>query len=166
MNCRYFSHALEPAFEEARRYDTSLTLAMIDMDDFKLVNDEHGHIVGDEVLIILTTTLTTELRAADIGARFGGDEFVVLMPQTGPKDATRVIHRVREVFTASCKRHLNELAPTVSVGVATLGPDIGSAAELLAAADEAMYQAKNQGKNRTCYHSAKCRGASEISSHL
>lgn len=165
-NRRYFSHALEPAFEEARRYDTALTLAMIDVDDFKLVNDEHGHVVGDEVLIILTTTLTTELRAADIGARFGGDEFVVLMPQTAPKDATRVIHRVRDVFTESCKRQLNELAPTVSVGVATLGPDLGSAAELLAAADEAMYQAKNQGKNRICYHSAKPRGASEISVHL
>ena len=165
-NRRYFSHTLGPAFDQARRYNTPLTLMMIDLDDFKHVNDEHGHAVGDEVLILLATTLTTELRAADIGARFGGDEFVILMPQTNLEEATWVIERVRDVFTESCKRHLNGLTVSLSIGTTTLGPEISTATELLGAADEAMYQAKREGKNRICCHLAKPSGASKMSVYL
>jgi diguanylate cyclase (GGDEF)-like protein len=161
-NRRYFSHAIEPAFEEAKRYGAPLTLVMIDLDDFKSVNDRHGHCVGDEVLIILATTLTTELRAADLGARFGGDEFVVLMPQTDLEDATTVIRRVRNVFVASCSRHFKGIRATLSIGLAGLGPGIEGPAELFAAADEAMYQAKKRGKNRICRRLPEKSGGSRI----
>jgi diguanylate cyclase (GGDEF)-like protein len=165
-NRRYFSHTLGPAFDQAVRYDTPLALAMIDLDHFKRVNDEYGHVLGDEVLIILTTTLTTELRAADIGARFGGDEFVVLMPQTQLSDALQVVERIRDSFTQACRQRFNKLMVTLSIGVATVGPGIDSAEELLAAADVAMYRAKNLGKDRICCHQDGDESASRIDSHL
>jgi diguanylate cyclase (GGDEF)-like protein len=165
-NRRYFSHTLGPAFDQAVRYDTPLALAMIDLDHFKRVNDEYGHGLGDEVLIILTTTLTTELRAADIGARFGGDEFVVLMPQTQLPDALQVVERIRDSFTEACRQRFNELVVTLSIGLATVGPGISSGEELLAAADVAMYQAKNLGKDRIYCHQTGGESASRIDSHL
>ncbi len=148
-NRRYFNETLEARFEEAHRYGDALSLAVIDVDDFKLINDQYGHVTGDEVLIALATTLTTEFRSADVAARFGGDEFVVLMPQTEPENARTVIDRVCEKFSDTCRRQFDGMHVTLSVGVAAIEKETECSTDFFAAADQAMYRAKNHSKKKT-----------------
>jgi diguanylate cyclase (GGDEF)-like protein len=143
----------EAAAEVARAVRTSspLAVALLDLDRFKQINDTHGHLVGDEVLRRIAGTMTEVLRDYDLAGRFGGEEFVMLLPQTRAVDAFRIAERVRSHIAGLPVGISNgELVPvTVSIGVAAL--DAGSSrelTELLAAADAALYRAKASGRDQ------------------
>ncbi len=152
-NRRHFDEVLQRRFAEAKRYNTELSCMMLDLDNFKAVNDHHGHQAGDELLILTAITITRELRSSDVAARFGGDEFVVLLPQTGTADAqvqaTRIMRRLDE---AMLEQGLGNLV-TVSVGVACM-VDVASRdpESLIRVADRALYEAKTRGKNTVVAH--------------
>ena len=141
-NRRHFDEVFAARFEESRRYGDELCLAVMDLDDFKRVNDLYGHTAGDAALVTLATTIQAEMRAADICARYGGDEFVVLMPQTHLEDHAR--------FRETCRERFPELPVTLSIGVVQSGPLVSAPENLFAHADGAMYEAKGKGKHCIC----------------
>jgi diguanylate cyclase (GGDEF)-like protein len=142
----------------AVRTRTPLALVLIDADHFKLVNDLHGHLVGDKALRAIARTFKIFLRDYDLAGRFGGEEFALLLPQTSAADARRIAERVRDhiaemPISVSDEPGADTLQVTVSIGVAALGTTwertTGSQlTDLLAGADRALYQAKNAGRNR------------------
>ena len=149
-NRRRFLEALTLEFERAQRYGGELSCVMLDLDHFKSINDRYGHAVGDRVLVAAAEAFRGSLRAADVIARWGGEEFVLLLPQTGVTGAHAVAER--------CRRALEQvdipmdgqlISVTVSVGLAVFpGARIESSDALVRSADEALYQAKNLGRNR------------------
>jgi diguanylate cyclase (GGDEF)-like protein len=150
----------EAASEVARavRTRTPLALVLIDVDHFKLVNDLHGHLVGDKALRAIARTFKIFLRDYDLAGRFGGEEFALLLPQTSAADARKIAERVRAhiaemPISVSDEPVTETLQVTVSIGVAALGTTWERATgsqltDLLAGADRALYQAKNAGRNR------------------
>jgi diguanylate cyclase (GGDEF)-like protein len=148
-NSRYLNLMLRREVKRASRSGRPLSLLFIDMDGFKGVNDRHGHLAGSRALVEAAQVLQRSARETDIVARFGGDEFSVVLPDTGSDGAVAVADRVREriaahVFLADDGLHVRL---TVSVGVATLPDVAASADELVRAADTAMYRVKDAGKN-------------------
>ena len=140
----------------AIRTGSPLSVALIDIDHFKAVNDTHGHLVGDTVLRAVTDAIQEHLRNYDRAGRFGGEEFVVLLPQARQADAINIAERLRTRI-AAMSIPVNESAPdgthvrlTVSVGVAALDDHTKELNDLMAAADAALYHAKQTGRNRTC----------------
>ncbi len=150
-NKRYFESKLASEVEHALRIERPLSLAFLDLDDFKRINDGRGHPFGDAVLAGLGAALRETVREGDVACRCGGDEFVVLMPGAGLEEAARAAERLRaEVAASSLPRgDRRPVAVSLSVGVAALAPGEGPA-ELLARADDAMYRAKREGKGRVC----------------
>ncbi|GAB3259470.1 sensor domain-containing diguanylate cyclase [Chitinimonas naiadis] len=146
---RFFERGGE-LFELARRHHRPMSLLMLDLDHFKLVNDTHGHAVGDEVLVRIARLLETSRRQGDLPARLGGEEFVVLVPETALPQAIEAAERIREaVENAPLTLEDGTLVPvTVSVGVAELRPTDTELHLLLIAADAALYRAKDAGRNR------------------
>ena len=151
FNRRAFDDRLADEVQRAGRYQRPLTLLMIDIDYFKLYNDQHGHPQGDALLRELSRLFLASVRSTDFVARYGGEEFVVILPETNPANAyavaTTILERVcSHPFTYSENQPGGSL--TVSIGVA--GNDDGKpdAAQLLLAADRAMYQAKSAGRNQ------------------
>jgi diguanylate cyclase (GGDEF)-like protein len=136
----------------AQRHGQSLALVMIDIDHFKPINDRHGHASGDFILRTLADCLRATLRRTDLAFRYGGDEFVVALPQTSIMQAQQVVQKLRQSFASADFSagiaHL-EVRPTLSVGVAAIDEDSGlrSLPQLLEAADAAMYQAKSESRN-------------------
>ncbi len=149
-NRRHFNEVFQQRFDEARRYGDTLCLAVIDVDNFKRTNDLFGHTAGDAVLMTLAATVRADLRSSDTCARFGGDEFVVLMPQTRLPDARHVLERMQTWFREVCSARFPELPVTLSIGVVQSSPDVADPERLFALADEAMYDAKHAGKDRLC----------------
>jgi len=153
-NRRFLDHRLGEEVLRARRHRLDLTLLMVDLDHFKRVNDTHGHPTGDLVLQHVARLLKDGLRQTDILARFGGEEFVILLPHTPEPDAHFLAERLRETVARSPLRLVPEggpagdLAVTVSIGSACLQPGEPGAGSLLARADKALYQAKQGGRNR------------------
>jgi len=148
-NRRHFSEVLSRRFSEARRYGTDLSLMMIDMDNFKNINDRFGHLVGDEILIMTALTISSQLRAPDLAARFGGDEFIVLMPHTSHPQADHVARRVIRLFDQEQAKKDLGTPLSLSIGVASLGcTDAKSDDDLVRFVDRALYDAKKLGKNR------------------
>lgn len=143
-NRRAFRESLEREIEESRRYTRPLSLLMLDVDNFKKVNDTYGHLTGDEVLRGIALVLAATVRASDLAARYGGEEFAVLMPSTGTEEAVSLGQRICANVAASEIAHLH---PTVSIGVATFMPPMFDSGELVSSADEALYRAKHAGKN-------------------
>lgn len=148
-NSRYLNQVLRRESKRASRSGRPLSLLFVDLDGFKAVNDTHGHLVGSRGLVEAAAVIRGSARETDVIARFGGDEFALVLPDTGSEGAAAVGERVRErieahVFLedAGLSIHL-----TVSVGVATLPDVAGSAEELVKAADTAMYRVKDAGKN-------------------
>jgi diguanylate cyclase (GGDEF)-like protein len=135
------------AWEAARRACAPLACMMLDVDHFKTVNDNHGHLTGDAVLAHVGQIIRASVRARDIAGRYGGEEFCVLFPETSAAEAARLAERVRAAVEMS---ELDGVRVTVSVGVAEDAPGIGSIEALLEAADRALYQAKRDGRNRVC----------------
>lgn len=148
-NHRHFYELLEQDFSRAVRYESLLSLIMIDIDSFKLINDTHGHQVGDNILKGLAKVISGEVRDVDIVARYGGEEFAVLLPQTGMQQAEAVAERIR----SSVENHDFGLPDggkvTISLGVAGF-PECGATnhTELVQIADLALYEAKKAGKNQ------------------
>ncbi len=147
-NYRYFWEMLNQQVGQSRRYGWPLSLLFLDVDDFKTVNDTLGHTQGDLVLKSLATYLKNTVRQADILCRYGGEEFVVLLPQTPAEQAEVMADRLREGIAGTPMSPADqEVRITVSIGVAELGPGMDGAA-LVKAADAALYGAKRTGKNR------------------
>jgi len=148
-NSRYLNQVLRRETKRASRSGRPLSLLFIDLDGFKSVNDTHGHLAGSRALVEAASVIRASARETDVVARFGGDEFAVVLPDTGGDGAMAVGDRVRERIAAH--RFLQaeglSIALTVSVGVATL-PDVSISADgLIHAADDAMYWVKDRGKN-------------------
>jgi diguanylate cyclase (GGDEF)-like protein/PAS domain S-box-containing protein len=151
-NRRHFMEHLRGEVERAKRYRLNFSLMMLDIDHFKMVNDTHGHIIGDLALCHLADVMRRHLRTMDILVRFGGEEFVVILPQTRLGGAIKLAERMRagvEQSLLSCRGELIRL--TVSIGLAQYQEQISGADEILQLADEALYAAKKAGRNRTMY---------------
>ncbi|MDQ3820653.1 MAG: GGDEF domain-containing protein, partial [Acidobacteriota bacterium] len=148
-NARYLRQYLLSEVRRARRYGSSVAALFFDLDDFKRVNDVHGHLVGSHVLMEMATIILSSVRDTDVVARYGGDEFVVILPESNIEQAELVAERMRakierNLFTGG--RGLR-LRLTASFGVATFPASAQSPQQLVANADAAMYEAKAAGKN-------------------
>src|SRR5688572_5186453 len=149
-NRRHFGKVLEQLFAEAQRYDTNLSCMMIDLDGYKQLNDAYGHQVGDQILVVAGRVISANMRKMDVAARYGGDEFIILVPRASSDQASEVAQRIREEYRQACRVLLrrNE-GPTMSVGIGSLVADTPVTAEqLVARADGALYRAKEAGRNR------------------
>ena len=160
----HMNAALRLAIRTSKDYKKPLTVAFCDVDHFKKINDGHGHLIGDRVLIAVAATLQESVRQLDIVARFGGEEFVILLPSADAVGAAVVTERIRAAIeTLEVKNDEGERIPiTISIGYATSTPDgwqAGNEAELLRVADEAMYAAKRGGRNRVMMHTPKVQPA-------
>ncbi len=124
---------------------------MFDLDGFKEYNDTYGHIAGDRLLKALAGVIEESLRTIDIAARFGGDEFVAIFPQTPKVDAIQITNRVKEKIDKFLGEYNTELPLTVSMGLATYPDDASSIMELIEKTDQALYLAKKGGGNRVVY---------------
>jgi len=140
-----FDVVLKKEMEEANRKNTSLCLLMIDIDDFKKINDQYGHLKGDEVLKKIGTAINDSVREMDLAARYGGEEMVVLMPRVDIKQAYKVAQRIRQTIE---QIQLKEFFVTVSIGLSQTSRHIDTPDKLIHAADEALYDAKKKGKNQ------------------
>jgi diguanylate cyclase (GGDEF)-like protein len=150
-NVRAFTSILDRELERSRRFETPLGLLMMDIDDFKLVNDTYGHQQGDEVLAQVAGVLRDHSRELDTAARYGGEEMAVVLPQTGVEGAEMLAERIREAVEAlrvPQVRGGGVLGVTASFGVASVPDAAVDRAGLIAAADAALYRAKRGGKNR------------------
>lgn len=148
-NRRYFNDMLERRFAEASRYGTDLSCIMMDLDEFKAANDAFGHQVGDELLVLTAGTIVGQLRTADVAARFGGDEFVILLPQTDAERAQVLAERIIERFTQDRNDRFPHVRVSMSMGIASLQMlEAKDADTLIRHADRALYDAKAAGKGR------------------
>ena len=148
FNRRYFHERLEEELDRARRHNTTVALLMIDIDNFKGINDRFGHLAGDTVIRGVGDILKRSVRRFDLCTRFGGEEFAIVMPGSGAENSASVAERIRqriETFRPA-EAELTDLRVTASIGMA-VSPG-ASARELIARADQALYEAKRAGKNR------------------
>jgi len=149
FNTRGFAIAVDRLFGQALRYNRPASILMIDSDNLKAVNDSHGHDAGNRLLKLLTKSIQAELRFTDVPARYGGDEFIVMLPETPAKGAVEVAERIRDsVASAPLEADGKRIECTVSIGVAGYPGDGQTIDGLIARADRAMYQAKQLGRNR------------------
>jgi diguanylate cyclase (GGDEF)-like protein len=149
LNRRALQRAAARAIALAERNGAPLTLVLLDLDHFKQINDRHGHEGGDAALALTAQCLIKNLRAEDIIARIGGEEFVALLPETDQPEATLIAERIRCGIESLSMTHLRrEVALSASCGVTRLQPGDTTLEQLLSRADQALYQAKKHGRNR------------------
>ena len=144
LNRRAFWEAVEVETERCKRYQRPVSVAYVDVDDFKMVNDRYGHSTGDRFLKTFANTLRKATRTTDFVARLGGDEFAVLMPETDDKGIQTVLKRLSQLAQVM---NLHLFSITVSVGAATFIKAPANAEALISTADNQMYVAKKKGKN-------------------
>lgn len=151
-NRRHAMAVLEKEAARAQRdKDYDLALVILDLDFFKDINDEHGHLAGDGILKQLTQLAAERVRGSDTLARIGGEEFALILPDTTADEAWRLAESIREtVAGARVRLGEEEHTMTLSAGVATWQPQMESISELLRAADQQLYEAKSSGRNRVC----------------
>ena len=148
-NMRAFSSMLQRAFRQSVRYGHALSVVMIDSDNLKQINDTHGHESGNRLLQHLVRCIREQLRGSDVMARFGGDEFIVLLPETNNKGALEMAERIRKAVEVSrFDVRSGDTNITVSLGVASYPEDGGNLDVILDKADKAMYRAKQRGRNK------------------
>ena len=153
-NRRYLDRRLNEEVLIERRYGRPLSVLMLDIDNFKQINDTYGHQAGDQVLTALSSIVAEAIRETDILARYGGEEFLVIAPQTLIAGATELAERLRRdievhpfTFSEGTNR-LRQINITISIGVAGLGNGIDSTEKLVRTADAGLYRAKQEGRNR------------------
>ncbi len=147
-NHRAFQEFLELEFQRAARYGMSLSVILLDVDNFKAYHDAFGHPAGDEVLKAVARSLQEEARVSDVAARYGGEEFVIVLPNTDRAGAAAIAERLRSAVEARTDFYR---PVTASLGVATLPPATERAARLIEEADQALYTSKRQGRNRVTH---------------
>jgi len=149
FNRRHLHIRLDEELQRSRRHNIPVAVLVLDIDDFKTINDSYGHLVGDLVLRDVAEILRRSVRVFDICARFGGDEFVIVMPGSASAGATRIAERIRELIAdyTPGDRRLARLSLTASIGLAMSFPE-STATDVLDRADRALYTAKHHGKNR------------------
>jgi diguanylate cyclase (GGDEF)-like protein len=150
-NRRHFGKVLEQLWSEASRYNHDLACVMVDLDGFKQINDAYqNHQLGDQVLITAARVITANLRGMDVAARYGGDEFIVLLPHASAEQAVGVAQRIRAEYRLAAGGLLRRKEPaTMSIGIGSRRCDTpASADQLISYADAALYRAKEQGRNR------------------
>jgi diguanylate cyclase (GGDEF)-like protein len=148
FNRRYFISVIEKEFSRTIRYKHPISCLMIDIDHFKRINDEYGHHAGDQVLIEISQVMTNCLRKSDTMARWGGEEFIMLLPETTKENAAQVASRI---LTSVSTYKFSTLPGQVTVSLGLAGmpePEIDTSEKFIAAADRALYEAKNKGRNR------------------
>ncbi len=146
-NYRYFISYLNEEFERVKRYKRLLSIIMIDIDFFKKYNDAYGHPKGDELLRNIAGILKNAVRKSDTVARYGGEEFVIILPETGKDMALTAAEKVRKEVELS---EFEGGKVTISLGAASYTEELKSADDLVKIADNALYRAKEQGRNRVC----------------
>jgi diguanylate cyclase (GGDEF)-like protein len=147
-NHTFFLGALRREMQRSKRHGTKLSLAMLDLDDFKRLNDTRGHLEGDRVLIKSASVVAESLREIDIAARYGGEEFALILPDTPRMGAFVVADRIRRRVQDHFRRKKGGPSVTLSGGVATFPDDASDMEELIKRADEVLYRSKADGKNR------------------
>ena len=150
-NKRYLLEYLEREFSRARRYGRNLSCVMLDIDRFKHVNDEFGHLTGDYILKELARAIRRRIRREEMFARFGGEEFCIVLPESDHEAVCEFANTIRRLIEGHVFEFENSRIPvTVSVGIGHLTSDMKDPIELLKAADDQLYQAKRAGRNRVC----------------
>ncbi len=157
-NRRYAQSHINLLLEDARSNGGSVTALMVDIDHFKFINDAHGHFVGDQVICSVARTLKSAIRASDLVARFGGEEFVVILPNISPKDANTLAQRLRRKVS-EITTDATPIAITIRIGISRFDTaelfesDLENYDQLLKEADQALYHAKRAGRNCVAYYS-------------
>ena len=149
-NRRMLIEQLEKEIHRATRYKLPLSVCMLDVDYFKTINDTYGHDIGDKVLMQMSNLLLETLRETDYSGRYGGEEFIIVLPETSTQHATELAQRLREKIEnfAVTSNEKKEFHFTVSIGIASLNKTSQNAHELIKVADTMMYKAKDSGRNR------------------
>lgn len=160
FNRRYFEMRITEEMERAKRYENALALVMVDIDHFKRLNDEFGHLLGDEVLRQVSSLFVQNLRKSDIVCRYGGEEFVLLMPQTTLEQASAAAVKLRKTVEGWTFPGVARPV-TISLGVASFPADGDSRDALVSAADRALYAAKQSGRNKTIVASEQAASAQD-----
>jgi len=150
-NRRYLNRRLAEEITRYNRYKHPFSFMMLDLDKFKEYNDTYGHLAGDNLIRSLATVMENSLRTIDIAARFGGDEFVAIFPQTPKVDAIQITNRLKEKIDRELGDKYAEMPLSVSMGLATFPDDASSIMELIEKTDQALYLAKKGGGNRVVY---------------
>jgi diguanylate cyclase (GGDEF)-like protein len=145
LNRRYIEARLAEEIKRSNRHGFPMSLMLLDVDHFKSYNDQYGHPAGDEALKLVGNVIRETLRGADVAARFGGEEFSILLPQTTAEEALVIAERLRHNIEHTRFPHR---AVTSSIGVASCSAELCASADLVSAADQALYEAKSQGRNR------------------
>lgn len=150
-NRRCFDKRIAEELARFRRHGQTFSLALLDIDHFKQVNDQHGHIVGDRVLRAIAGVLSSDLRQSDFAGRYGGEEFVMILPETDWQEAVFVVNKIRRKIDQARFRYEDlNIAVTLSAGVTQVGPEDKEALVIIERADSAMYRAKEIGRNQVC----------------
>jgi diguanylate cyclase (GGDEF)-like protein len=156
-NHRYFQDLMDHELSRARRYKKPFSLIMLDLDHFKKINDHYGHPVGDVVLKGVSEAIQNSIRDCDFAARYGGDEFAVVLPETELKGAAMAAERMRKaVEDLEIATNGIDIDVSISIGVTcyhTLA-DKKDKSEIISEADKALYKSKKKGRNKTCLHNA------------
>lgn len=153
-NRRFLDHRLEEECAKSARYQHDMSFLMMDLDKFKRINDDFGHLVGDRVLKDLADILVEQTRSTDMVARYGGEEFCVLLTGTPLEKARDTAERIRKRVEDARLLPESDEDVTISIGVVAYSPEIQKAHELISLADSALYDAKEQGRNRVVAASA------------
>jgi diguanylate cyclase (GGDEF)-like protein len=166
FNHSYFLKALRQEILRSKRHEIRIALLLLDLDDFKALNDGHGHVEGDRVLTRAAALIRECIREIDVPARYGGEEFAVILPDTTRTGAYVVAERVRQRIEERFRRGRPLPKVTISGGIAVYPDDAGTPADLIVRADEALYRAKGAGKNRITLVRGERRQHLRVPAHL
>ncbi|MCS6127101.1 sensor domain-containing diguanylate cyclase [Shewanella baltica] len=154
-NRRHWQECLDHEYDIYARYSGMASLVMIDIDNFKHINDSYGHVAGDKVIQHIAHLLSQSLRETDCAGRYGGEEFAVVLPKTSGADAMYFTERLREKIAASVILYESlKISVTVSLGVCEIGSHITSSSSWISCSDKALYEAKQKGRNCSVLHTS------------
>lgn len=153
LNMRAFNNVLEKEVARAARYNTPFTIIMIDVDGLKTINDRYGHTAGSRLISSVASAIQDCARATDVLARYGGDEFVILMTHTSTENASTAAERIRAtIYDTSFEMKGSRISTTASIGIASFPESASEAADIFDKADIALYKSKQSGRNQATYY--------------